>query len=59
MWPSLTASWRFWPAAHALTYSVIPLHLRVLWVDVLEVVWVAILAKCVSRAGEGTKRPAA
>ena len=55
-WPSLTASWRFWPAAHALTYSVVPLHLRVLWVDVLEVVWVAILAKCVSRAGDSTKQ---
>lgn len=28
-WPCLTAGWRFWPAAHALTYSIVPLHLRV------------------------------
>jgi protein Mpv17 len=47
-WPSLKASWRFWPIAHAFTYSVVPLHLRVLWVDVLEIVWVAILSSCVA-----------
>lgn len=73
-WPSLRASWRFWPAGHNLTlpptfsssrsltdalaylpstvhmvtYSVVPMHLRVLWVDVIEVVWVAILSSCVS-----------
>ena len=29
-------------------YSVVPLHLRVLWVDVLEVVWVAILSTAVA-----------
>lgn len=53
-WPSLRASWRFWPAVHALTYSVVPQHLRVLWVDIVEVVWVAILASCVNarRAAE-------
>jgi hypothetical protein len=49
-WPSLKASWRFWPIAHAFTYSVVPLHLRVLWVDVLEVVWVAILSMCIARS---------
>jgi len=52
-WPCLRAGWRFWPAAHALTYSVVPAHLRVLWVDVLEVAWVAILASCVSKSGGG------
>ena len=49
-WPCLKAGWRFWPLAHALTYSVVPLHLRVLWVDALEVAWVAILSTCVARA---------
>lgn len=42
--PCLVAGWRFWPLAHALTYSVVPLPLRVLWVDVLEIAWVAILS---------------
>ena len=49
--PCLIAGWRFWPLAHLITYTVIPLHLRVLWVDVLEVAWVAILSSCVA----GTK----
>jgi len=49
-WPCLKAGWRFWPLAHAFTYSVVPLHLRVLWVDALEVGWVAILSTCVARA---------
>lgn len=48
--PSLVSSWRFWPWVHALTYSVVPLHLRVLWVDCVEVVWVSILATCTSKA---------
>lgn len=48
--PCLIAGWKFWPFAHALTYSVVPLHLRVLWVDALEVAWVAILSKTVARS---------
>ena len=48
--PCLIAGWKFWPFAHALTYSVVPLHLRVLWVDTLEVAWVAILSKTVARS---------
>jgi len=46
--PCLVAGWRFWPLAHALTYSVVPLPLRVLWVDVLEIAWVAILSTAVA-----------
>jgi len=50
--PCLVAGWRFWPLAHALTYSVVPLPLRVLWVDVLEIVWVAILSTAVASTGQ-------
>ena len=49
-WPSLRSSWKFWPAVHLITFSVVPSHLRVLWVDAVEIVWVAILATCVSAA---------
>ena len=38
--------------SHALTYSVVPLPLRVLWVDVLEIVWVAILSTAVASTGQ-------
>lgn len=56
-WPCLYAGWRFWPFAHAITYSVMPLHLRVLWVDVLEVAWVAILSATVARS-KASSQPA-
>ena len=47
-WPSLRSSWRLWPAVNALTYSVVPQPLRVLWMDFIEIGWVAILASCVN-----------
>ena len=56
-WPMLSSSWRFWPAVHALTYSIVPTHLRVLWVDIVEVVWVAILSTCAVRAANANKDP--
>ena len=46
--PCLFAGWRFWPVAHALTYSIVPLHMRVLWVDILEIIWVSILTTLVA-----------
>ena len=49
-WPSLKRSWQFWPAVHVVTFGLVPHHLRVLWVDAVEVVWVAVLATCVNRA---------
>lgn len=52
-WPCLSAGWRFWPAVHALTFTVIPFHLRVLWVDMLEVAWVSILSTNVARSSSG------
>jgi protein Mpv17 len=57
--PSLYSSWRFWPFVHALTYSVVPLHLRVLWVDVVEVLWVSILATCTANAARADEATAA
>lgn len=55
--PCLIAGWRFWPLAHLITYTIIPLHLRVLWVDILEVAWVAILSTCVARSKAPSKAP--
>ena len=48
--PCLVAGWRFWPFVHLITYSLIPLHMRVLFVDVLEVIWVSILSTCVANS---------
>ncbi|KAL9457748.1 hypothetical protein AB3S75_006739 [Citrus x aurantiifolia] len=43
-WPMLTAGWKLWPFAHLVTYSVIPVEQRLLWVDCVELIWVTILS---------------
>ncbi|XP_060202173.1 protein SYM1-like [Lycium barbarum] len=43
-WPMLTAGWKLWPFAHLITYGVVPLEQRLLWVDCVELVWVTILS---------------
>ncbi|KAJ7948609.1 Peroxisomal membrane (Mpv17/PMP22) family protein [Quillaja saponaria] len=43
-WPMLTAGWKLWPFAHVITYGVIPVEQRLLWVDCVELIWVTILS---------------
>lgn len=43
-WPLLTAGWKLWPFAHLVTYGVIPIEQRLLWVDCVELIWVTILS---------------
>nr|DAD22988.1 TPA_asm: hypothetical protein HUJ06_024451 [Nelumbo nucifera] len=38
------AGWKLWPFAHLITYGVIPVEQRLLWVDCVELVWVTILS---------------
>ncbi|KAJ1402709.1 Mpv17/PMP22 [Sesbania bispinosa] len=42
--PMLTAGWKLWPFAHLITYGVIPVEQRLLWVDMVELIWVTILS---------------
>ena len=43
----------FWPLVHLISYSpLIPVDLKVLWIDVMEIVWVAILSATVNSAGD-------
>ncbi|XP_010545803.1 PREDICTED: uncharacterized protein LOC104818056 [Tarenaya hassleriana] len=42
--PMLTAGWKLWPFAHLITYGLIPLEQRLLWVDCVELIWVTILS---------------
>mmetsp|Transcript_12450 Transcript_12450/g.15592 ORF Transcript_12450/g.15592 Transcript_12450/m.15592 type:complete len:303 (-) Transcript_12450:63-971(-) len=42
--PGFVASIRFWPLVHLVTFTVIPLELQLLWVDVAEIIWVCILS---------------
>jgi hypothetical protein len=40
----LQAGWKLWPFAHLITYGVVPLEQRLLWVDCVELIWVTILS---------------
>jgi len=43
--PMMVSSWRFWPFVHMMTYSpLIPLDFKLLWNDIMEIIWVAILS---------------
>ncbi|KAL1567679.1 protein SYM1-like [Salvia divinorum] len=42
--PLLTAGWKLWPFAHLITYGVVPVEQRLLWVDCVELIWVTILS---------------
>lgn len=45
-WPALRSAWRFWPFVHTVSFShAVPLDLKLLWVDIMEVIWVTILSK--------------
>ncbi|CAL4934580.1 unnamed protein product [Urochloa decumbens] len=60
--PMLTAGWKLWPFAHLITYGVIPVEQRLLWVDCVELIWVTILStysneKSEARNSDGTSTP--
>lgn len=40
----MQAGWKLWPFAHLVTYGVIPVEQRLLWVDCVELIWVTILS---------------
>ncbi|KAG1368176.1 Peroxisomal membrane protein 2 [Cocos nucifera] len=63
-WPMLTAGWKLWPFAHLITYGVVPVEQRLLWVDCVELVWVTILStysneKSEARNSEAMSEPPA
>lgn len=42
--PLIISGLKLWPFVHCITYGVIPLENRLLWVDAVEIIWVMILA---------------
>ena len=42
--PLIVSSLKLWPAAHLITYGLVPVENRLLWVDLVEILWVTILA---------------
>merc|ERR1711998_153242 len=57
-WPALRTSWRFWPFVHSISFShAVPLDLKLLWVDVMEIVWVTLLSKVANDDKDANKAP--
>lgn len=42
--PLVVSGLKLWPLAHCVTYGLIPVENRLLWVDTVEILWVTILA---------------
>ena len=42
--PLVLSGLKLWPLAHCITYGLIPVENRLLWVDLVEIAWVTILA---------------
>lgn len=49
--PLIISGLKLWPLAHCVTYGLVPIENRLLWVDIVEIAWVAILA---TAAAEGS-----
>mmetsp|Transcript_16367 Transcript_16367/g.38181 ORF Transcript_16367/g.38181 Transcript_16367/m.38181 type:complete len:240 (+) Transcript_16367:79-798(+) len=53
---AMVGSWRFWPAVQLISYSpLIPVHLKLLWIDTMEILWVAYLSATVNGAASTSK----
>lgn len=48
----LKAGWRLWPIAHLVTYGIIPVQHRLLFVDAVELIWVCVLSTVGQRMRE-------
>mmetsp|Transcript_20580 Transcript_20580/g.32407 ORF Transcript_20580/g.32407 Transcript_20580/m.32407 type:complete len:364 (+) Transcript_20580:3-1094(+) len=51
--PLVISGLKLWPFVHCITYGLIPVENRLLWVDAVEIIWVTILAsEASSSSGE-------
>eukprot|EP00536_Pseudo-nitzschia_multiseries_P019256 jgi/Psemu1/299771/fgenesh1_pm.4242_\ len=48
--PLIVSGLKLWPLAHCVTYGLIPVENRLLWVDLVEIAWVTILATAAAAA---------
>jgi len=57
-WELLKTGWKLWPLAHIGTYGFVPVEQRVLYVDMVELVWVTVLSAFANAKKEGSQEPA-
>ncbi|CAM9529278.1 unnamed protein product [Ascophyllum nodosum] len=55
--PLVIAGIRLWPLAHLVTYGVIPIENRLLWVDFVEIIWVTILSRQAAEQARANDEP--
>ncbi len=55
--PLVLSGLRLWPFVHVVTYGLIPVEYRLLWVDAVEIVWVTILASTASSPPPPSRPP--
>lgn len=53
--PLIANGLKLWVPVHCITYGLIPVENRLLWVDLVEIVWVTILAS--QAAAASNERP--
>ena len=53
--PLVVSGLKLWPLAHCITYGLIPVENRLLWVDLVEIVWVTILATQAAGSAENNE----
>jgi len=51
--PLIISGLKLWPLAHIVTYGLIPVENRLLWVDLVEIIWVTILATAAAGGENG------
>jgi protein Mpv17 len=44
LWPTLQVNWPVWGVVGCITFGLVPVHLRVIWVSVVQVGWNAFLS---------------
>jgi len=55
--PLVISGLKLWPLAHCITYGLIPTENRLLWVDLVEIIWVTILATQAAGGSHGHSAP--
>lgn len=51
--PALIANYYVWPLAQLVNFTMVPLDLRILYVNVISIAWTAYISNMASGAGEG------
>ncbi|GFH47111.1 hypothetical protein CTEN210_03586 [Chaetoceros tenuissimus] len=54
--PLIVSGLKLWPLAHCVTYGLVPVENRLLWVDLVEIIWVTILATAAAGGNDGEEK---